>query len=1002
MAEVFISYSRKDEEFARWLADNLGNYGVDVWLDVRNISPGVKWSTAIQQALTACRAMIIIISPDSMASKNVEDEWQYYLDQQKILIPVLYRPADVHFQLSRVQYIDFFNQDHQVAFNQLAGQLQRLGMRVGYISGTDPNTYIPHQQPLPVRRQQARARQGERRWLWLGGVMSLLVVIAVVIGVVLILQRDDDDPPPGPIRTLVPGADPRLELVEGSNTLLRRDEDDIQVYNNMTLQDEDYLNTRSSRVRGVFQQGAFAVTQRETLVELSTITDPARPLRLDLTDGEVYLERGNWGDTAVICTPEPICTQATASSVRMRYDEDTLEIVASCFTGECAVVAEDTGQVRDIPEGKQFVFNAGDDLDDAELEDIPDEDYEDYDYLCGGDCDLGGGPPSDDDDDDAGEGREPAEPFENQIAYVSIPAPEGEDEVVVQLMDVLIMDTEGNLVRRLEEIPPGYILAMDWSPDGSQLVVPWLDLSETMQRAEESGVFEYSGRLYVINADGSDRRELAASDTGIMFAAWSPDGEPIVFSEIVAYGEESTLAALMTIHPDGSGRRELTEPAEEILRPTWSPDGSALAVASFSGSSISILNRDGDLERVVFDAPESSIAGIDWSPDGRWLAFDVDLGYDGNSDIYLISPEGGEPRQLTFNEGPDMMPAWSPDGSQIAFASSRDGEDLEIYVMNADGSDPRQLTFNEDEDLSPVWKPNPGVEVVSFSPETPEERDVCFFYMLSADPEDADRRTEWANSRLDEMSPEDEAVWNGSPTIAEIPDQELMVGEATVFQFEVFDEEGDEFEVFVNSCNPDIVEAYLVDYGAIELVAHAPGQIQVEVVAVDETGLESGYRFVVHVFQGEDGAPTRNRPPVLFNVSVENTFVYVGDIVDGYVEAEDPDGDEFSIFVESSDPNVAEVSRPDFGSFRIFANAPGTTIITVIAEDEWGAIVESRFEMIVYPDREVGTAEAFSTESVGDPVLLPTYATYMFVPTPTLPYAATAVYIATDSATPDQ
>lgn len=51
MARVFISYSRKDEAFARWLAASLSQLGADVWIDIEDIPAGMKWSSAIQQGL---------------------------------------------------------------------------------------------------------------------------------------------------------------------------------------------------------------------------------------------------------------------------------------------------------------------------------------------------------------------------------------------------------------------------------------------------------------------------------------------------------------------------------------------------------------------------------------------------------------------------------------------------------------------------------------------------------------------------------------------------------------------------------------------------------------------------------------------------------------------------------------------------------------------------------------------------------------------------------------
>ncbi|WP_119071970.1 toll/interleukin-1 receptor domain-containing protein [Aggregatilinea lenta] len=123
MPKVFISYSRHDMEFANKIATSLLEYGVEAWLDTRDIVPGVKWSKAVQAGLDSCQTMLLIVSPNSMASSNVEDEWQYFLDQEKIVIPILYRPANLHFQLNRFQYIDFVGLPFETALERVLSSL---------------------------------------------------------------------------------------------------------------------------------------------------------------------------------------------------------------------------------------------------------------------------------------------------------------------------------------------------------------------------------------------------------------------------------------------------------------------------------------------------------------------------------------------------------------------------------------------------------------------------------------------------------------------------------------------------------------------------------------------------------------------------------------------------------------------------------------------------------------------------------------------------------------
>lgn len=187
MARLFVSYSRTDEVFARRIATSLSQMGADIWIDLRDIPAGMKWSSAIQQGLDICDAMILIVSPSSMGSPNVEDEWQDYRDRGKTIIPVLIQPTELHYQLRRLQYINFAQLPYDMALTQLHAELWRKGIMLNQPPNavTQPvprGSYAPPQPSTPsMQRAPAPARRrGGSNLLSLGCIG--IVVAAIVLG----------------------------------------------------------------------------------------------------------------------------------------------------------------------------------------------------------------------------------------------------------------------------------------------------------------------------------------------------------------------------------------------------------------------------------------------------------------------------------------------------------------------------------------------------------------------------------------------------------------------------------------------------------------------------------------------------------------------------------------------------------------------------------------------------------------------------------------------------
>jgi hypothetical protein len=191
---TFISYSRADADFALKLASDLRAAGQDIWLDQLDIAPGERWDREVEQGLKTCRRMLIILSPASAASENVQDEIGYAFQQKKLIIPVLHQPCDIPFRLQRLQYVDF-TKDYDRAFARLLPVMKGTDEEVARVTGSlTPPAGVGRE---PVRNEPTRsaAAQSEitaatttprrpstlRKWLAIGGGAALLILVVLVL-----------------------------------------------------------------------------------------------------------------------------------------------------------------------------------------------------------------------------------------------------------------------------------------------------------------------------------------------------------------------------------------------------------------------------------------------------------------------------------------------------------------------------------------------------------------------------------------------------------------------------------------------------------------------------------------------------------------------------------------------------------------------------------------------------------------------------------------------------
>jgi len=91
--DIFISYSRRDQEFVTRLAADLNAHVAGVWFDQSTIRAGQKWHDEILEGIRECKAFILVLSPDSMESHYVREEVDRAVELHKTIFPVIYRAA---------------------------------------------------------------------------------------------------------------------------------------------------------------------------------------------------------------------------------------------------------------------------------------------------------------------------------------------------------------------------------------------------------------------------------------------------------------------------------------------------------------------------------------------------------------------------------------------------------------------------------------------------------------------------------------------------------------------------------------------------------------------------------------------------------------------------------------------------------------------------------------------------------------------------------------------
>jgi Tol biopolymer transport system component/DNA-binding winged helix-turn-helix (wHTH) protein len=289
-----------------------------------------------------------------------------------------------------------------------------------------------------------------------------------------------------------------------------------------------------------------------------------------------------------------------------------------------------------------------------------------------------------------------------------------------------------------------------WSPDGRYIAF--------------CRILKGESGIYIIPASSGTERRLretlwqeqdpyqAFSSAGGL--SWSPDGKLLAFSDRASRNENASSIFLLSL--DSSEVRRLTSsPSRWDFHPEFSPDGQTVAFASGKQAGVSIYTVpvSGGEERLVTSGP-SYESGLAWAPEGRDIVLSDSAWALNPGWLRRIPVRGGQPERLQFGQdgiepsiqgnrlvyvrqqvnvttwsrqlksplsvGPpekfisstkmDSGPQFSPDGSKIAFESTRSGH-YEVWMCKSDGSGLVQLTHFDSMSGTPRWSPD-GRQIV--------------------------------------------------------------------------------------------------------------------------------------------------------------------------------------------------------------------------------------------------------------------------------------------------
>ncbi len=296
------------------------------------------------------------------------------------------------------------------------------------------------------------------------------------------------------------------------------------------------------------------------------------------------------------------------------------------------------------------------------------------------------------------------------------------------------------------DIPLQAVNGVRVSPDGSKIAAVGVD------RWDE-GV----ARLYTSESDKSNWRQMGGPHVGAYFS-WSSDGTRLVASRLRRGKRGSVVRDLYVVDASTGRERRVTtdlRAADPVLSPF--EDAVCFVRREAGKSTLCLLNlKTGSLREIADLGSHTELFSPAWSPDGSYIAFSL-IDASGQRDIASICADGSGFHKLTSDAVDDRTPTVSPDGAWIAFCRTAGGTP-NLFRIRPDGSDLTQMTDVAGGVFNPSFSPD-GKTVTAV---VIARRDSVAAYTIpasrSVQPRDVSSSPLWAADRFGVLSSETKSV----------------------------------------------------------------------------------------------------------------------------------------------------------------------------------------------------------------------------------------------------